>query len=116
MRMCRQNDICYTSAKIDDYIPQQLEDFYAVGITKMKMLFQQNGNGLNKLRPTPMNFWNFELTTDPPPLPTGVNSDVSSAGNTEPHLTDNESKCEESKGESESESESNEEDEANGTS
>ncbi|PLW21675.1 hypothetical protein PCANC_03175 [Puccinia coronata f. sp. avenae] len=116
MRMCRQNNICYTSAKIDDYIPQQLEDFYAVGITKMKTLFQQNGNGLNKLRPTPMNFWNFEITTDPPPLPTGVNSDVSLAGNTEPHLTDNKSKCEESEEESESESESNEEDEANGTS
>ncbi|OAV92970.1 hypothetical protein PTTG_27496 [Puccinia triticina 1-1 BBBD Race 1] len=88
MRMCRQNDICYTTFKIGELIPKGVDDFYAVGIKKMKKMFMKKGNGLNKLRPTPMNIWNSTSARDQQAR--DVNSDVSSAGDTEPEVTDDE--------------------------
>ncbi|KAA1108355.1 hypothetical protein PGT21_009499 [Puccinia graminis f. sp. tritici] len=87
MRMCRQNDVCQITTKLDEHIPKEVEDFYGLGIQKMKKLFMRKGKQLNKLRPPPIKKWNRQVT-DQLEEEEVIESDVGSEGDSEPEKTD----------------------------
>ncbi|KAA1118325.1 hypothetical protein PGTUg99_003964 [Puccinia graminis f. sp. tritici] len=90
LRMCRENNICYISAKLDEYIPKKVEDFYALGIIKMKKLFLQKGRPSNKPRPPAIKIWNTHTITDDQLDEASNDSDVSVDGDDEPDATEDE--------------------------
>jgi hypothetical protein len=86
--MCRGNDVCYTASKLEEHVPKKVEDFYDVGIQKMKKLFVNKGKPLNKLRPPPMKIWS--TTIDDELEKVNDDSDVSVDGDVEPDVPDDE--------------------------
>ncbi|KAA1117752.1 hypothetical protein PGT21_022293 [Puccinia graminis f. sp. tritici] len=73
---------------LDEHVPKKVEDFYDVGIQKMKKLFVTKGKPLNKLRPPPMKIWS--TTIDEELEKENDDSDVSVDGDVEPDVTDDE--------------------------
>ncbi|OAV96361.1 hypothetical protein PTTG_26365 [Puccinia triticina 1-1 BBBD Race 1] len=98
LRMCRENDICYIASKLGEHVPKKVEDFYALGIQKLKISSMQRGKPLNNLRPPAIKIWNATIDNQ---LDRGKeNSDVSSDGDDEPNITNNELESSEEESES----------------
>ncbi|POW19989.1 hypothetical protein PSHT_04139 [Puccinia striiformis] len=86
LRMCRQNDVCSTVYKAEEFVPVEILDFYDIGIQKLKEKYRTPGCKLNNLRPSTIG------VADPTDhLSHNNNSeDVSEAGDNEPEIDENE--------------------------
>ena len=86
--MCLQNDVCMNKWKVGEFSPEATENFFAIGLKKIRELHKQEGNPLNKLRPPAIKIWNRSIDMHLGEF--NEESEVSSEGDTEPDQTEDE--------------------------
>jgi len=71
--------------KVGEFSPEATENFFSIGLKKIRELHKQDGKPLNKLRPPAIKVWNRSIDIHLGEV--NEESEVSSEGDTEPKST-----------------------------